>query len=425
MGQHSPVKAPIGESSRSALPVSSKRSSRPHGKLTRAAAVSVVIIVAASIIGYVIIAGRDTTPPSRVTDLDAVRVTESSWGLIWTAPGDDGDAGTASQYDIRYAYDDIDGDEEFAAAIQCLGEPTPAAPGTIQTFDVTDVLIKTIYFALKTADEVPNWSPLAIAMGIPLVGTDTTPPAAVSDLSPQYPTDSSVELRWTAPGDDGNTGIAAYYDIRYASSAIDTEAKFAAATQCVGEPTPAAPGTVQTFNVTDLMNDADQFFALKTADEMANWSPLSNSIGIPPDFTLDDTNGSPWDMYAHIGNGKPILLEFMHPDCHACADVVPSLVEIYNDYSSELELVSVAVTFDVGGFTNPPNASTVSAFMTQYGAVWTHLVESSGTQVRDMYGIVAVPTFFLTGKDGRIACIHVGGGAIDDLVNAIEQELLP
>jgi len=420
--------APIGKHSQSDPPLSPKRSLRPRGMLIKTTAVSLVIVVAvaAIIVSYVMIAGRDTTPPARVNDLATLRETASIWVLRWIAPGDDSDTGTAAQYDIRYADIDIISDEEFAASTPCLGEPAPAAAGTIQTFDITDLMSETIhYFALKTADEVPNWSPLSISVGIWLEGTDTTPPAAVSDLAPQYPTDSSVELRWTAPGDDGNTGNASWYDIRYASSAIDTEAKFTVATMCVGEPTPAAPGTIQTFNITGLMNDAYHFFAMKTADEMANLAPLSNSIGVPPDFTLNDTSGSPWDLYEHIGNGKPILLEFIHPDCHACADVVPSLVEIYNNYSSELELVSVAVTFDVGGFTNPPNASTVIAFMTQYGAVWAHLVESSGTQVRDMYGIVAVPTFFLTGKDGRIACIHVGGGAIDDLVNAIEQELLP
>jgi hypothetical protein len=45
----------------------------------------------------------DTVPPMAVTDLRAASVTDSSVTLVWTAPGDDGDQGTAAQYDIRYS----------------------------------------------------------------------------------------------------------------------------------------------------------------------------------------------------------------------------------------------------------------------------------------------------------------------------------
>ena len=251
------------------------------------------------------------------------------------------------------------------------------------------------------------------------------PPAAITDLAPYFPDNSSVELRWTAPGDDNNSGTAAQYDIRYASSAIDTEVKFAAAEQCIGEPTPSPPGTVQTFNVTNLMGDAIHYFVIKTADEVPNWSPLSNSIGLAPDFTLNDTVGTPWHLFAQIRNGKPILLQFMHPECIACQTAAQLLIPIYNNYSQDVEIVSAAVSFEVGCFNNPPTVAMIAAFMTQYGAVWRHVIESPGTQVRDAYGIVAVPTFFLIGKDGGIAYVHQGYGSMNDLVDAMEQALLP
>ena len=51
---------------------------------------------------------------------------------------------------------------------------------------------------------------------LPAVVIDTTPPRAVIDLSPQNITQTSVDLiTWTAPGDDGNTGTAYAYDVRY------------------------------------------------------------------------------------------------------------------------------------------------------------------------------------------------------------------
>ncbi|MBO9610840.1 MAG: hypothetical protein J7639_33120, partial [Paenibacillaceae bacterium] len=46
-------------------------------------------------------------------------------------------------------------------------------------------------------------------------GSDTTAPAAVTNLAAPSSTSNSVSLSWTSPGDDGATGTAASYDIRY------------------------------------------------------------------------------------------------------------------------------------------------------------------------------------------------------------------
>jgi len=365
----------------------------------------------------------DTVPPASITNLTLSRLNDSSVKLRWTAPGDDGNSGTALKYDIKYSHTVIDTDEKFANAAECIGEPTPAAAHAIQRFNVTDLTANTdYYFAIKTADEVPNWSPLSNS---PVINIDTIPPSAVSDLTPVFSTNSSVELHWTAAGDDGSTGTAAQYDLRFSSSIINSEARFATATPCAGEPAPASAGSTQRFNITSLMKDEIRYFALKTADEVPNWSPFANTTGVPPDFTLNDTGSSPWNLYTHIASSKPILLEFMHPDCSPCKAAVPSLLGIYNNYSSGLEMVSVAITLEISGFRNPPTAPIVVDFKTQYGAVWTYLVETSGTRVRDLYSVNAIPTYFLIGRDGRIAYKQIGMGAWDVLTSEIEKALLP
>ncbi len=66
-----------------------------------------------------------------------------------------------------------------------------------------------------------------------VMSPDTTPPAAVSNLSCSNLTTTSVQLNWTAPGDDGSTGTATSYDIRYSTSAI-TAGNFSSATQVSG-----------------------------------------------------------------------------------------------------------------------------------------------------------------------------------------------
>ena len=110
---------------------------------------------------------------------------------------------------------------------------------------------------------------------------DNIPPAEVSDLAVISRSNTSLTLTWTAPGDDGLSGTASEYDIRFSTSAIDTEASWEVATLVSDPPTPQAPGSNDTFTVTGLRSGTRYYFALKTADEVPNWSDLSNSpLGI-------------------------------------------------------------------------------------------------------------------------------------------------
>ena len=154
------------------------------------------------------------------------------------------------------------------------GEPTPAAAGTNQNMTVTGLSADTMYyFAIETADEVSNWSALS---NVPTGTTsDTVAPAAVSNLATSSPTGTSITLTWTVPGDNGSTGTAASYDIRYSTSAINA-GNWASATQVTGEPTPAAAGTNQNMVVSGLSPSTTYYFAIETSDEVPNVSSLSN-----------------------------------------------------------------------------------------------------------------------------------------------------
>jgi len=109
---------------------------------------------------------------------------------------------------------------------------------------------------------------------------DTSPPAKITDLSVYdcSVTSGSVTLTWTAPGDDGETGQAKEYDIRYSLARILTDTDFDSATQVTGEPTPQPAGAKETFTVAGLEQGAEYFFALKTIDDAGNVSELSNDI---------------------------------------------------------------------------------------------------------------------------------------------------
>jgi len=132
--------------------------------------------------------------------------------------------------------------------------------------------------------------------------TDTTPPANVTNLAVSETTANSINLTWTAPGDDENTGTASQYDIRYSTSLI-TEANWASATQCIDEPAPQPAGNLESFTVTGLSSDTAYYFALKTRDEVPNWSGLSNVVNATtvannaPIANASDISGQPDMMY--------------------------------------------------------------------------------------------------------------------------------
>jgi hypothetical protein len=49
-------------------------------------------------------------------------------------------------------------------------------------------------------------------------GIDSVPPANITDLHSRSATQSTLALVWVAPGDDGDKGQAAGYDVRHSTS---------------------------------------------------------------------------------------------------------------------------------------------------------------------------------------------------------------
>lgn len=100
--------------------------------------------------------------------------------------------------------------------------------------------------------------------------------ATVAPVGAQI-TDTSVRLLWTAPGDDSLSGTATEYDLRWSTSAINSQ-NFGSATRVSGVSAPLAAGASQTFTVTGLAPSTQYWFALKTGDERGNWSEVSNIV---------------------------------------------------------------------------------------------------------------------------------------------------
>ena len=98
-------------------------------------------------------------------------------------------------------------------------------------------------------------------------------------------TTDTTRVEWVAPGDDGNTGTATTYALRYRTTAIsgtDTLSWWNGATTVSNLPAPAVAGTTQSVVVRALSRSQTYYFLLRTADEVPNWSGFSNlAIKLP------------------------------------------------------------------------------------------------------------------------------------------------
>ena len=105
---------------------------------------------------------------------------------------------------------------------------------------------------------------------------DTTAPAAVSNLAVSSAGLIRATLTWAATGDDGSSGTARTYDVRYSTSPITDEATWAAATHASAEPRPLPAGAGESFRVNGLAEGTTYYFAMKVRDGVGNESGLSN-----------------------------------------------------------------------------------------------------------------------------------------------------
>ena len=250
------------------------------------------------------------------TPAHAQTAADSSVTVIWTATGDDGLVGTATTYDLRYRTANISGTDTLTwwnGGTPVSGEPAPRAAGSTDSMVVRGLApVTTYYFMLRVADDVGNVSGFS-NVATKATSGDLTPPSAIADLTVTGATGTSLAVRWTAPGDDGSTGTATSYDIRYSTTAI-TSSNWSTATAVTGEPTPTAAGTQQTLTITGLTGSRTYFIAMKTTDNAANVSTLSNVVS---GTTTDTVAPAPVRDLSYDADSNPVevaLLNDANPD---------------------------------------------------------------------------------------------------------------
>jgi hypothetical protein len=132
------------------------------------------------------------------------------------------------------------------------------------------------------------------SMGLAAVAAFLFPGVAAAD---------SVTLTWTAPGDDGNAGRAASYELRYSDQPIagqDTVSWWGSASTAGALPAPQTAGARESFTVQGLTTGLTYYFVLRTSDEVPNVSGFSNvrsrvvgatALATPAGFTAQAVSG--------------------------------------------------------------------------------------------------------------------------------------
>jgi hypothetical protein len=147
---------------------------------------------------------------------------------------------------------------------------------------------------------------------------DHVAPTNVTDLTAYSNTTNSITLNWTATGDNGTSGTAFLYDIRYSKDPITAE-NFEAATLVEKTPSPAESGTPESITVKNLEFSSNYYFAMKVRDRQFNYSGLSN-------VSQSATPGKP-----QITLEEPALVQKLFP-----GSVGTRLFTIQNNGASDL-----------------------------------------------------------------------------------------
>ncbi|HXN07341.1 MAG TPA: hypothetical protein VN944_09790, partial [Nitrospiria bacterium] len=271
-------------------------------------------------------------PPDAITDLRVAPGTlftdpltgVKSVMLAWTATSIPGytpsSVPPSGEYDFRYSATPITDDVSFNAATPLIAQDgrnalsQPQLPGKTEILNFVGLpQMPTVYFAIKSCgagavdsttfrcsaalnptviSPINTNSPVFVMTG----AISLTPPSTISDLAVSGAAANSITLRWTAPGDTGNAGTAASYDIRYSTSPIvpGNPASFLVATRVLTPPAPVLAGTVQSFAVTNLVSGptvgVTYYFAILTYGSSGLPSGISN---VPAGTTLPVNDISP------------------------------------------------------------------------------------------------------------------------------------
>ena len=127
--------------------------------------------------------------------------------------------------------------------------------------------------------------------------TDVTPPGAINNLNAHISdTFPNYTLGWVTAGDDGNSGTAAAYEVRFSDTNLN-DANFDLATPLPG-PVPHEPISGQSVTLKIPWRHASGFIGVRAVDDVGNKGPISSipisvNVDVGDPYTITETAAAP------------------------------------------------------------------------------------------------------------------------------------
>lgn len=310
--------------------------------------------------------------------------------------------------------------------------------------------------------------------------SDTIDPAATTDFSVAAgSTPGSVNLSWTAAGDDGTSGTAKEYQIKYSKGAeivewvndwpdmdqnpqpqyvedwhayaqetLSRHKAFWAADNVKNEPTPKSAGTKEQFTIANLESGV-YYFAIRTWDDLENVSGMSNVVRInvsnyfgietpvmadakistPYSFTLSATGGQSPYTWSVISGSLPNGLTLNS----TTGDISGTPTTLGNDYTFTIKATdssqnSTSKSFTLSVVSDYFAIVTSSLPLAQVGTAYSQTLSATGGQLPYNWSVISgsLPNgLTLNSATGEISGMPTILGDYTFEIKAVDSSVLP
>jgi thiol-disulfide isomerase/thioredoxin len=157
--------------------------------------------------------------------------------------------------------------------------------------------------------------------------------------------------------------------------------------------------------ISKLLDDDNMPRGVYAADA-APAKPSARGLGTPS----AGASGAPFPEF----RGKVILLDFWASWCGPCRNALPNLKRLQAVYGSA-DFVVISVSED-------DDESAWHAFVSSHNMTWPQRLDSDGS-IQSQFGVNALPTYVLIGRDGRVQQTFVGEAPAESIVERIGPDL--
>lgn len=141
-------------------------------------------------------------------------------------------------------------------------------------------------------------------------------------------------------------------------------------------------------------------------------APGTTSLGLAPDFRLNDINGGQVTLAQF--KGKVVILDFWATWCLPCIKELPHFKTLLDRYGNKgLEIVGIALD---------KKEETVQTFVDKEKLTST-VVMGDEKVVKDYGGITGIPTTFILDREGRIIEKFIGYRNLSDFETVVKKLL--